>query len=87
MDYSGLSILIGAVAGAIALLGGFALQVAAFVRAGRIEELSKKTHDLVNGQSEKLEVLTFKAGEVSGADKERASPTTGNLPVEPPVTS
>lgn len=52
------------------------------LRNGKVRDTKlAQVHDLVNGQSERLEALTFKADEVSGADKERAAPTTGNKPV------
>jgi len=70
--------------GLATLLGSITSSVVAVVGLWRGRERDKKlaiVHDLVNGQSKKIEALTFQAGEISGADKERAAPTTGNQPL------
>ena len=73
-DYAGIAAVIAAVGVACPAIAG---AIASIVSLRRIAVV----HDLVNGQSQKLETLTFKAGKVAGADEERAAPTTGNLPV------
>lgn len=72
-DYQGASYFIGALAGAIVLIGGFGLQVATFIRAGRLQKA-------VDGLGDKRVAMGVRAGTAEGhaqgiAD-ERADPQT-----------
>ena len=89
MDYAGLSILIGAIAGLITVVGGFAMQIATFIRQGQMlraqhaqaaagaarDQKLAEVHDLVNGQSGAIRKLEYEAGQRAGTDAERANPT------------
>lgn len=94
INYQGISILLGAVTVLITAVGGMAMQVAIFLRQGRIEREAvlaraqmggqiAEVHTLVNGLSDKRDAATQKSahaeGVIEGGDKERANPT-GPLP-------
>lgn len=81
IDYQGIAILIGSIAGLITVVGGIAMQVALFRRTGRIEQAgtalavvvkSVETH--VNGLNQKIADGAFAQGKAAGVDQERAQP-------------
>lgn len=78
VDYKGISLLLGALAAFITVVGGFAMQVAIFIRQGKSIQVSKELHDSVNGQTvalkEAIRIAAFKSGEAAGVATERADP-------------
>lgn len=96
MDLGGITLLIGAIAGLVTVIGGLGMQVATFVRQGQMLESQRdqtaaglkrdeklaEVHNLVNGQSELLKKAAFTAGEKAGGDAERENPTVAAHPVE-----
>ena len=86
MDYTSVSLLIGAIAALISSVGGIVLQTMVLVRQGknaaqagieRQEQTVKlqEVHTLVNGQSERLQELSRRAGFSEGEKAERDHPT------------
>lgn len=78
IDYQGIAIVISSASGAVAVVAGIAIQVATFRRLARVEKKTDVTHDLVNGQSEKLQTAiatgAFAEGKALGVQAERDNP-------------
>lgn len=90
IDYQGISILLGAIAALVTVLGGLGIQIATFRRQGRMELAGQRrdgeiavVKGLVNGLSDKRNAATekssFAEGKLAGGDEERLRPT-GPLP-------
>ena len=84
MDYQGIALVIGAIAGLVTVVGGFLLQVLTFWRQGKMMEqdlardvIAKQTHDLVNGLSarkdEAQKSAAFAEGKAAGVTQERGA--------------
>lgn len=85
MDYQGVAVLISTISAVIISLGTFAMQVVGAIQREKMKVAAKATdvklaqvHDLVNGQSEKMAVISkaigFADGEKAGQAQERANP-------------
>ena len=79
-DFQGAAILIGAVAAAVPIIGGFVLTALTYRRQNRLIAETKALHNSVNGQSDELKKLlqneAFTAGEAAGQKAERKNPMT-----------
>lgn len=78
IDYQGMAILIGAITAFLTVVGGFAMQIAIFIRQGHAIQVSKELNASVDGQSKLLNEAVrsgaFSAGEAAGVATERANP-------------
>lgn len=70
MDLQGLAALIAS----LVLAGGFVLQVMTFRRQSNRDQKMAEVHNLVNGQSEKLNALTAKSSYAAGQKSGRSHP-------------
>jgi hypothetical protein len=86
IDYQGISILVGQLAAFVVAIGGVGINVAIFLRQGRMEQAAKardgkiaEVKTLVDGLSDKRDAATHKAsfaeGKIAGAGEERRNPT------------
>lgn len=89
VDYQGIAILVGALTVSVTSIGGFVLTAIAVVRQGQMQQAGvardktlAEVHNLVNGQSKKLEELSFQAGVAQGGKDERANPTVAEHRVD-----
>lgn len=75
MDYQGISLVIAAVGVTVPSIITAIISLIALVRGSARDVQMTKIHDLVNGQSAKLNAMAEAKGFVEGGNEERARPT------------
>lgn len=71
IDYTGIGVLFGALAAFVVAIGGFALQIAIFVRAGNTAANVQKIEVATNSMKDALVKSTREQSLLEGADIER----------------